>query len=173
MDKEKLELYISAEEIQSRIKAYGEKITKLYKGTILHCIGIMNGSLFFFSDLLRRIDNYIVIDTITVSSYQGINSTGEIIFSKAVTKNIENKDVLLIEDLIDTGKTLSVVIEEIKKLKPKSLRVVCLADKVVCHPDFKYEYEALFDIKDEFVVGYGFDVDDRYRQLEDIYIYRG
>ncbi|MBW3058186.1 hypoxanthine phosphoribosyltransferase [Spiroplasma poulsonii] len=173
MQMEKLELYLSEAKIQEGIKTYAEKINTLYAGKKLYCIGLMNGALFFMSDLLKQLKNYIVVDTMSVSSYEKTNSTNNITIHKDISKDITGQDVLLIEDLINTGQTLSVVIEKLQAKKPNSLRVVCLADKIEMHPDFKYDYDALFNFPNEFVVGYGFDYDDQYRQLPDVYIFRG
>ncbi|AHF61364.1 hypothetical protein P344_05910 [Spiroplasma mirum ATCC 29335] len=172
MNTDKLELYISEAEIQEKIKEYAQKLNAIYQGKTLHCVGIMNGALFFMSDLLRHLDTFIVMDTISVLSYLDGKSTDKIVFNKHITKTITGQDVLLIEDIIDTGKTLDVVVEELKKLKPASLRIVCLADKPDCHPKPRFEYDYLFALKNEFVVGYGFDYNDKYRQLKGIYIYK-
>lgn len=113
-------------------------------------------------DLLKQLKNYIVLDTMSVSSYEK-NSTNNITVHKDISKDITCQDVLLIEDLIDTGQTLSVVIEKLQAKKSNSLWVICLADKIEMHPDFKYDYDALFTFPNEFVVGYEFDYDDKYR----------
>ncbi|WFG96800.1 hypoxanthine phosphoribosyltransferase [Spiroplasma citri] len=173
MQTDKLELYLSEYKIQDKIKDYAEKINKLYAGKKLYCIGLLNGALFFMSDLLKQLKIQIVIDTMNISSYIGIHSTNKITIHKDISKDITGQDVLLIEDLIDTGKTLSVVIEQIQAKKPNSLRVVCLADKVAMHSNFNYPYDALFTVPNEFIVGYGFDYNDQFRQLPNVYIWRG
>ncbi|PQP78276.1 hypoxanthine phosphoribosyltransferase [Spiroplasma sp. ChiS] len=173
MQTDKLELYLSEDKIQDKIKDYAEKINKLYAGKKLYCIGLLNGALFFMSDLLKQLKIQIVIDTMNISSYIGIQPTNKITIHKDISKDITGQDVLLIEDLIDTGKTLSVVIEQIQAKKPNSLRVVCLADKVTMHSNFNYPYDALFTVPNEFIVGYGFDYNDQFRQLPNVYIWRG
>ncbi|WP_425380335.1 hypoxanthine phosphoribosyltransferase [Spiroplasma endosymbiont of Stenodema calcarata] len=170
---DKLELYLSEADIQKAIKIYAEKINILYADKKLYCIGLLNGALFFMSDLLKHLKNCFVVDTMSVASYEKITSTNNVKIYKDISKDIAGQDVLLIEDLIDTGQTLSVVIEKLQEKKPNSLRVVCLADKTDMHPNFKYPYDALFTFPNEFVVGYGFDYDDQYRQLPDVYIFRG
>ncbi|WP_338956508.1 hypoxanthine phosphoribosyltransferase [Spiroplasma endosymbiont of Polydrusus cervinus] len=170
---DKLELYLSEDKIQQEISIYAEKINKLYAGKKLYCIGLLNGALFFMSDLLKQLKMKIVIDTMSVSSYLKTQSKNKVTVHKDISKDITCQDVLLIEDLIDTGNTLSVVIDQIQAKKPNSLRVVCLADKGAMHTEFKHSYDALFSVPNEFLVGYGFDYDDQFRQLPDVYIWRG
>ncbi|AXF95718.1 MULTISPECIES: hypoxanthine phosphoribosyltransferase [Spiroplasma] len=173
MQIDKLELYLPEDKIQNKIKDYAEKLNKLYEGKTLYCIGLLNGALFFMSDLLKQLKIQIVIDTMSISSYIGTQSTNKLTIHKDISKDITGQDVLLIEDLIDTGKTLSAVIEQIQAKKPNSLQVVCLADKIAMHPNFNYPYDALFIVPNEFIVGYGFDYNDQFRQLPNVYIWRG
>lgn len=170
MQTKKLKLYLSKNKIQRKIKIYAKKINKLYKGKKIYCIGLLNGALFFMSDLLKQIKIHIVIDTMSISSYIGSQSINKITIHKDISKNIYKQDVLLIEDMIDTGKTLSAVIKQIKSKKPNSLRIVCLADKINAHTNINYKYDALFTIPNEFIVGYGFDYNDQFRQLSNVYI---
>lgn len=169
--KHNLKLLFSQEEISAKIKALAAELNEKYKDNAsLSFVGIMNGSIFFFTDLLKEIDVPIKMDTVTVSSYSGMESTRKAVFHKEITKPIvEGQDVIIIEDLIDSGLTLTAVYEHINSLNPKSLQIITLGDKTTCHPDFKYEYRTLFDFPDKFIVGYGLETDDLYRQLTDIY----
>lgn len=168
----KLELYITENEIKQKIDKYANKINHIYQGKTLYCIGLMNGSLFFMSDLLKNINTSIVVDTMSVSSYNyGTKPTKIIKLYKNISKNITNQDVLLIEDIIDTGNTLKYVIPKLKKLHPKTLRIVCLVDKINYRDKFPFKYDSLLTIENKFLVGYGLDYNDKYRQLKDIYIY--
>ncbi|ARU91146.1 hypoxanthine-guanine phosphoribosyltransferase [Spiroplasma clarkii] len=169
--KHNLQLLLSKEEISAKIKELAEELNEKYKDNeSLSFVAIMNGSLFFFTDLLKQINIPIKMDTVTVSSYSGMASTREVTFHKEITKPIvEGQDVIIIEDLIDTGLTLTAVYEHILALKPKTLQIITLGDKTPCHPDFKYEYKTLFDFPNKFVVGYGLETDDLYRQLPEIY----
>ncbi|ASP28071.1 hypoxanthine-guanine phosphoribosyltransferase [Spiroplasma corruscae] len=171
IDNNKFELLISKEEIHKKISEYADKLNKKYSGKTLTVIAILNGAIFFFTDLLKKLNFPIKMDTITVSSYDGIKSTDDLNYHKKLVKPIvENEDVLIIEDIIDTGKTMNSVYEYIKSLNPKSLELVVLASKSDTKNKFNYDYESLFVVPDKYIVGYGFAIDDLYRQLEDIYI---
>ncbi|QEH61775.1 hypoxanthine phosphoribosyltransferase [Spiroplasma chinense] len=167
-----LKMLISKEEIQEKIAQYAKEINEKFKDEKeISVIGVMNGGVFFFTDFLRKIDLPIKMDIISASSYSGTSSTRELIFHKKVTKPIiEGKHVIIIEDILDTGLTMEKIYEYLLDLKPKSLQITVLATKPMCHPDFKYEYNALFEVPDKFIVGYGMETDDLYRQLEDIYV---
>ncbi len=168
--KHKLKLLISKQEIEQQITKLANELNEEFKENEISLIFILNGSVFFFADLARKLNMPIKIDTISVSSYLGTQSTREVKFYKKVTKPIvENKHVLIIEDIIDTGKTLTTVYEYLDSLKPKTLDIITLADKQGCHPNFKYKYKSLFEVPNKFIVGYGFEIDDLYRQLDQIY----
>ncbi|AGR42519.1 hypoxanthine phosphoribosyltransferase [Spiroplasma diminutum] len=168
--KHNLKVLISKEDIEKGIVSLADQINQKYKDEQVSLIAIMNGSVFFFADLARKLNMPIKMDTIVVSSYSGTESTREIKFHKEITKPIvTNQNVIIIEDIIDTGQTLTAVYEYLQSLNPKSLEIVTLADKVGCHNDFKYEYKSIFQVPNKFVVGYGFEIDDLYRQLDQIY----
>ncbi|WP_243830418.1 phosphoribosyltransferase [Entomoplasma freundtii] len=165
---ENFKLLVSEQELKEAIKNLGARLNQEYDE--LSVVGIMNGSVFFFADLMRELTMPIKMDTIVASSYSGTSSTQEVIFSKKITKPIiEGREVIIVEDVIDTGLTLTEVYKYLLTLKPKSLRIITLFDKTPCHPNFPYPYESIFKTDDKFLVGYGFEVDDLYRQLPKVY----
>ncbi|ALD65952.1 hypoxanthine phosphoribosyltransferase [Spiroplasma cantharicola] len=168
--KHKLNLLISKQEIEKEITILANELNDKFQGEQISLIMILNGSVFFFADLARKLNMPIKMDTISISSYLGTESTRKVKFHKKIVKPIiENKHVLIIEDIIDTGRTLTNVYEYLQTLNPKTLEIITLADKEGCHEDFKYNYRSLFKVPNKFVVGYGFEIDDLYRQLDQIY----
>lgn len=163
---EKLNTLISEEEIQKRVEELARIITKDYEGKELTLICILKGSTFFTVDLARKIDNKLKLEFIEVSSYeQGTQSSGKITLNKDIKGSVEGKDILVIEDIIDTGRTLSYLLEHLKSQNPASIKLCTLLNKpsrrvVDVHVDY-----IGFDIEDKFVVGYGLDVDQCYRNL--------
>lgn len=165
---ERIETYISADELQKRVKELGEQITKDYSGSDkkLLLIAILKGSVVFLSDLMRNINCELAIDFMVTSSYgDGTVTSGNVKIVKDLDVNVSQYDLLIVEDILDSGKTLSKVIEILKTRGPKSLKVCALLDK----PDRRQSPVELdyrgFEIPDEFVVGYGLDYDERYRNL--------
>jgi hypoxanthine phosphoribosyltransferase len=160
------EILVTETQISRRLKKLGEEISATYGDEEITVIAIINGALFFTSDLLRQVTSPIRIDCIRVSSYR--NETRPVtepeIFS-SLTIDVENRNVLLIDDILDTGRTLSMVYRLLKSRNPASLRTCVLLDKkgrreVKCDADF-----VGFSIPDRFVVGYGLDFAERYRNL--------
>ncbi len=153
------------EEIQKRIKELGEEISNDYKGEELIVVCILKGAAFFTTDLVKNIDCEMIIDFMRVSSYTGTESSGIITLKQDLEEDIEGKNVLIVEDIIDTGRTLNTLKTELINRKPKSLKVVTLLDKkerrVV---DLDADYVG-FSIPNKFVVGYGFDIDEKYRNI--------
>lgn len=160
------EVLLTEEEIESRVKELGKEITKDYEGKDLLVVGILKGAVIFMSELCKNIDLPIMIDFMAVSSYGNSSiSTGEVKINKDLDFSVEGKDVLIVEDIIDTGFTLSYLTDNLKKRGANSVRIVTLLDK----PDrrnieIKVDYLG-FSIPDEFVVGYGLDYSERYRNL--------
>lgn len=160
-----LKVLIDEQTIQARIKEMAEQIKKEYDGKVLTFICILKGSIFFTADLAKKIDGDVRIDFVRVSSYDGENSTGEIKMKLDLKDSIQGKDVIIIEDIIDTGRTLKYLKEYLKIKKPNSLKVCTLLDKKerrVC--DMEADYIG-FNIPDKFVIGYGMDYDEKYRNL--------
>jgi len=130
----------------------------------------LRGSFIFAADLIREIEPNVCVDFLKVSSYQGEESSGEVRILKDLDENIHDKDVLIVEDIVDTGLTLSKILEVLKSRNPKSLEVCSLLNKPsrrVRPVDVKY---VGFTIADRFVVGYGLDVNQKYRQLRDVVV---
>lgn len=161
-----VEVLISREKVEERIKELAKEIEKDYAGKELVCVGLLKGSVMFMADLIKAVDLDLRIDFMKVSSYgSGTNSTGVVKILKDVDVDLAEKDVLIVEDIIDTGLTILNVKDFLSKKNPKSVKVCTLLDKpsrrVV---EVKGEYVG-FEIPDEFVVGYGLDLDEKYRNL--------
>lgn len=161
-----VEVLISREKVEERIKELAKEIEKDYAGKELVCVGLLKGSVMFMADLIKSIDLDLRIDFMKVSSYgSGTNSTGVVKILKDVDVDLAGKDVLIVEDIIDTGLTILNVKDFLSKKNPNSVKVCTLLDKpsrrVV---EVKGEYVG-FEIPDEFVVGYGIDLDEKYRNL--------
>lgn len=163
---EELKVLIEEEKVQQRVKELAEQITKDYEGKELTLICILKGSTFFTVDLAKRINNRLKIEFIQVSSYHdSTTSSGNIEMKLDLKESIENKDVMIVEDIIDTGRTLSYLIEHLKTRTPKSLTLCTLLDKPERRLyDVRVDYVG-FQIPDKFVVGYGLDVNEQYRNL--------
>ena len=157
---------ISEEKVKERIRELGAEISKAYEGKSLHLICILKGSIFFTCELARHITVPVTIDFITVSSYgNGKTSTGKVSIIRDLTEGIQARDVLVIEDIVDTGRTLSYLLEMLKERKPASLKLCTLLDKPNrrTHPvDVDY---VGFEVPDEFIVGWGLDYAQNYRNL--------
>ncbi len=166
------ELLISNEDIIRRVKELGKEITNDYKGEKVTLIGILKGCIYFFVDLSREIDLELEIDFIRVSSYEGTESTGKINMKLDIDESIQDKNIIIIDDISDTGYTLDYLIKHFKKQNPKSIKVCTLLDKKERRivRDLVVDYVG-FTIPDYFVFGYGLDVDQKYRDLSDIYYF--
>ncbi|MDD6310344.1 MAG: hypoxanthine phosphoribosyltransferase [Firmicutes bacterium] len=158
-------ILIPEDQIQEKIAEVGKQISEEYEGKPLLLISILNGAFVFMADICRAISIPCEIGFMAAKSYAGTQSTGEVKISLDVTQDLSQYHVIIVEDIIDTGRTLSLVVEKLKERNPLSLKVVTLLDKperrVV---DFKADI-ALFTIPDHFVIGYGLDFDEAYRNL--------
>lgn len=156
----------SEEQIRQRVQELGRELSKDYQGKPLVLVSILKGGIVFLADLLRSITIPHVFDVIGASSYRGGTiSTGKISITKDLDLDIRGKHVVLVEDILDTGKTLNLVLELINLHEPASLEICCLLDKD--HPRelvIPIKYTG-FRIPDEFVVGYGLDYQEKYRNL--------
>ncbi|MET0263738.1 MAG: hypoxanthine phosphoribosyltransferase [Rariglobus sp.] len=157
---------VSEKDIKKRVKKLGVEIAASYGDEEITVISIINGAILFTADLLREIPNPIRLDCIRISSYRNdTKSVGQPKMIQSLTLDISNRHVLLIDDILDTGKTFSAVATMLKKLNPASLRTCVLLDK---RGRREVEFEADFvgfEIPDKFVVGYGLDFAERYRNL--------
>ena len=163
---EKIKVLITEEEVDARIRELGEKISKEYEGKQIHLICVLKGGVFFMCELAKRITVPVSMDFMCVGSYgDGTKSSGVVRLAKDLDESIENKEVLIVEDIIDSGRTLSYLVENLKSRGAKSVRLCTLMSKpsrrVVEVPVDYIGYE----IPDEFVVGYGLDYAQKYRNL--------
>ena len=163
---EQIRVLLSEEEVDTRIKEIGEQISKDYQGKEVHLICVLKGGSFFMCELAKRITVPVSFDFMSVSSYGGdTKSSGVVRIVKDLDETIQGKDVIVVEDIVDSGRTLSYLLEMLRDRKPNSLRLCTLLDK----PDRRVvnvpvDYTG-FQIPDEFVVGYGLDYDQKYRNL--------
>ncbi len=164
MADEILEILFTEEQIRARVKDLAQEITNDYKGRRLVLVSILRGSVFFATDLARLIDLPLAMDFLSISSY-GEDSEGVVRITKDLEENVAGKDVLVIEDIVDTGFTLKYLIRTLGGRNPKSVEVCALLDRRarrIIEIDLKYMG---FEIPDKFVVGYGLDYRQRYRNL--------
>ena len=160
---------ISEEEIRTQVKETGRQISSDYEGKNLVLAGVLKGAFVFLADLTRAITIDHEIDLIGASSYSGTTSTGEITFTKKPDIDLEGKDVLLVEDIVDTGNTLSALLEYIKTLNPASVKICTLINK---HERRETEIDvaySCFTLEKGFIVGYGLDYNELYRNLPAIF----
>ena len=157
---------VTSEQIKRRLKALGRDISKTYGKEEITAVAIINGSIFFVADLLRNITNETRLDCIRIFSYRNsTKSHGKPKLLHSLTLDIANRHVLVIDDILDTGKTLSVVVNMLREQNPASLRTCVLLDKKGRREvDFEADFVG-FVIPDKFVVGYGLDYAERYRNL--------
>ena len=157
--------------LQRRIKELAKKIEKDYKGKDLTIICILKGSIYFTADLTKYLNKDVTIEVMRLSSYEGTNSTGVIKLKLDLDEPVTNKNILIIEDIIDSGKTLSYLIDYLRAQNPASMKLCTLLDK----PDRRVvnvnvDYTG-FKIANHFVIGYGMDLDEKYRNLPAIYCF--
>jgi hypoxanthine phosphoribosyltransferase len=168
--KEHLKVMLRRTAIQKRVREIGGQITKDYRGQRVHLIGVLKGASIFLADLVRTVELEVSLDFMAVSSYgKGTRTSGEVKLSKDLDTSIEGLNVILVEDILDTGLTLGYLCRVLKQRKPKDLRIAALLDK----PDRRVLKEVHadyvgFQIPNEFVVGYGLDYAERYRNLKDV-----
>lgn len=171
---ETIRVLVSEEDVDARIKTLGEKISKDYAGRQVHLICILKGGVFFMCELAKRINVPVSMDFMSVSSYgDDTKSSGIVRIAKDLDESIEGKDVLIVEDIIDSGRTLYYLIDVLQKRKPNSIHLCTLLDKPERRvKDVKVDYVG-FEIPDEFVVGYGLDYAQKYRNLPYIGVVEG
>ena len=166
MSQEKISVLIPEEKIEDRIVQLAEQISKDYQGETVKLVCILKGSIIFTCELAKRITVPVLFDFIQVSSYgSGTKSSGSVVIKKELDEDIKGDNVIVVEDIVDSGNTLSQLVPILKAREPKSLKVCTLLDK----PDRRtapidVDYNG-FVIPDEFVVGYGLDYDQKYRNL--------
>lgn len=166
MHKDIKKVLITEEEIQMKCKELGELLAKEYDGKFPLAIGVLKGAMPFMSDLVRHMDIHVELDFMDVSSYgSGTKSSGEVKIVKDLDTKVEGRDLLIIEDIIDSGLTLSYLVDLFKYRKANSIKIVTLLDKPSGRTA-KIKADLIgFEVPNEFVVGYGLDYDQRYRNL--------
>lgn len=171
---EHIKVLVSEEEVDKRIRELGEQISKDYAGKEVHMICVLKGGVFFMCELAKRITVPVSMDFMSVSSYgDDTKSSGVVRIAKDLDEPLEGKDVLIVEDIIDSGRTLSYLMKVLQERKPASMRLCTLLDK----PDRRVKMVdvdyTVFNIPDEFVVGYGLDYAQKYRNLPFIGVVEG
>ncbi|MBI5283108.1 MAG: hypoxanthine phosphoribosyltransferase [Candidatus Solibacter usitatus] len=166
----KVEVLIPHEQIQKRIAELGAEISAVYGDRALVLVGVLKGSFMFLADLVRHISCPVRIEFIGTKSYEGTTTSGQVQLTKDLDKPIQDEDVLLVEDIIDTGLTLTYLLHVLSQRQPRSLKTVAFLDKpsrrrIEVRGDF-----IGFTIEDKFVIGYGLDFEQRYRHLKDLCI---
>ncbi len=169
MNDPNLRVLISAEQIQTRIREMGEEISHDYPDGNLHMICILKGAVFFLTDLARAMKRDVFVDFMGISTYgKGKTTSGEVKVTKDLDISLEGADVLIVEDIVDSGVTLNYLMHVLDQRKPKSLRIAALLDKPERRLRPVVASYVGFQIPDRFVVGYGLDYAEKYRNLDDI-----
>lgn len=160
-----IKVLITEQEIASRTRELAKQIQRDYNNEEIVIVCILKGATFFAVELAKRIESDTIIDFMKVSSYEGTESTGKIDFTLDISEDISGKNVLIVEDIVDTGRTLAYVKEYLETKNPKNVKICTMLNKKERRViDLNPEYVA-FDIPDKFVIGYGLDYDEKYRNL--------
>lgn len=163
---EKISVLISKEQVENRIQEIADVLSAEYAGRVVHLIGVLKGSVFFMCELAKRMSIPVTMDFMSVSSYgNATSSSGIVKLIKDLDEPIEGRDVVLVEDIMDSGRTLSYLVKLMRERKPTSFKIITLLDKperriVDIEPDM-----CCFTVPDRFVVGYGLDCAQKYRNL--------
>ena len=164
-----MEVYITEKEIQNRVVKMGKEISAKYKKKSPIIIGVLNGSFIFLADLVRSMDINCKIDFVKLKSYNGLSSTGKVNLINSISLSIEKEHIIIVEDIIDTGLTLEFLINYFQRLKPASISVATLLFKKTSK-ELKYKVDYIgFNVDDDFVIGYGMDLNQEKRNLPSIY----
>ena len=164
--------FLTVEQISKKVRELADQISQDYENKNLLAVGILKGAFVFFSDIVRVIRVPLVVDFIIASSYVKTGTSGEVRIRYDITEDVTDKDVLLIEDIVDTGITLNYIRERILMKGPRSLKICTFLDKVERREaDVPLDYVG-FTIPNEFVVGYGLDYDNKFRNLPYISIFK-
>lgn len=156
---------ISKEELDKRITELAEEIDKDYQGKEITIVCVMRGAVFFTVELTLKMKTKLKYEFITISSYEGENSTGEVMLRTDLRESIEGKDVLIVEDIVDTGRSMKYLLEHLKSKNPRTLKVCALANKAERREvEVPIDYLG-FEVPNKYIVGFGFDIDNNYRNL--------
>jgi hypoxanthine phosphoribosyltransferase len=159
------EILYSEEQIKARVKELGAQISKDFEGSMPIVIGILKGAIIFYADLMRELDLAAQLEFMIVSSYGAGTTPGQLVFKKDTDANLEGRNVLIVEDIIDSGNTLYLLKNELEKRKPAMVKICAFLDKAARRTaQIKADYVG-FVCADEFVVGYGLDFAEKYRNL--------
>jgi hypoxanthine phosphoribosyltransferase len=167
--RQSLKVLLRSAAIQRRIREIGRQITRDFRGERIHLIGVLKGACIFLSDLVRAIDLEVSLDFMAVSIYgKGSKTSGEVRLTKDLDTSIEGLNVILVEDILDTGLTLNYLYRVLEQRRPKVLRIAALLDKPERRIKEVNAHYIGFQIPNEFVVGFGLDYAERYRNLKDV-----
>ena len=158
-------ILISEEEIQKKVAEMGKKISQDFRDKAPLFVGVLKGCFIFMADLMRYVDIRCSMDFMAVSSYSGTSSTGAVKINKDLSEDIEGRHVIIVEDILDSGVTLSYLKQYLMVRKPASISIATLMDKPARRKADVYADYSCFEIPDAFVVGYGLDYNERYRNL--------
>lgn len=166
LEKDIKEILVSREQIQEAVKRLGKKLTEDYQGKDVVVVGILRGAAMFMADIVRAMDCYLEIDFMDVSSYgEAFESSGEVKILKDLDTRVAGRHILIVEDIIDTGRTLKYIVDLLKYRQAESVKVCTLLDKPERRVnDMEADYIGL-EVPNEFVVGYGLDYKQKYRNL--------
>jgi hypoxanthine phosphoribosyltransferase len=166
-----IDVFISQTTISERVKELGAMINRDYEGKEVVIVTVLNGSFIFSADLVRELKISTQIEFISLSSYEGTDSTGQISFRLDVKQSLENKHIIVVEDIVDTGLTITFLMKHLNLKKPASLKLCSLLfKKARLKTEVKIDYLG-FEIEDKFVIGYGLDFNGAYRELPFIGVY--
>lgn len=167
MDKDIQEILLTEEQIQNRIRQLGEILTRDYKGKNPLVVGVLKGVVVFYADMIRQIKTHCEMDFMWISSYEGTDSTGTMTVKRDISADIKGRHVLILEDIYDTGNSLSFIHEHLMKKDPASLKICTLLDKPSRRkPGITLQADYVgFEVPNVFVVGYGLDYNEHYRNL--------
>ena len=167
MEKDIQQILLTEEQIQERIVQLGEELTREYEGKDPIVVGVLKGVVVFYADMIRRIKTPCQMDFMWISSYEGTNSTGKMLVRRDLSADIKGRHVLILEDIFDTGNSLDFVVNHLLSKEPASLKICTLLDKPERrNPAVTLEADYVgFTIPNAFVVGYGLDYDEHYRNL--------
>ena len=167
MDKDIQEVLFTEEQLRERIAELGQILTRDYEGKDPVVVGVLKGVVVFYADMIRQIKTHCQMDFMVLSSYEGTDSTGNMVLKKDISVDIKDRHVLILEDIFDTGNSLDFTVRMLKERQPASLKICTLLDKPERRrPDITLKADYVgFTIPNEFVVGYGLDYDEKYRNL--------
>ncbi len=167
MDSDIQQILLSEEQLQSRVRELGKILSQEYAGKNPVFVGVLKGVVVFYADMIRRIEVPCEMDFMCISSYSGTDSTGKMVLKKDISIDVRGRHVVILEDIFDTGNSLNYTYEHLLQKQPASLKICTLLDKparrdprITLQPDY-----VGFTIEDQFVVGYGLDYNERYRNL--------